>query len=181
MTMKFRTSLLLLGFVLLQSCERDTQPFPEFNFRFESEQDLDHLKMRYQSNFCLSDSFAHSGRKSLKTVFFPGTIPVLEFAHFNRDWRGMNTLHMSFYNPSADTIRFFFYIDDHRDTTSYEDRFNFDLVLGPGRTDMSFCPEDLLTTGTGRPLSLGSIYHVIIHGRRLRQPLTLYLDDFYVE
>jgi hypothetical protein len=182
--MKRRYFYLILSgiLILLSACEKDQRSFAPFHFGFETGQDLDFLKMRCHSRFCLSDSFARSGSSSLKTVFYAGTAPVLEFAHFNTDWRNIKALRLYFYNPAPrDTCRLLLYIDDIWDSASYDDRFNYYMKLPPGATGITIPTDSLITTGTQRPLQLKTIYRLIIHGRRLKQPLTLFLDDFYVE
>ncbi len=167
--------------ILLSGLEGDRRPLPEFNFGFESEDELDAFKWPCRTQFCLSDSFALAGEKSLRVVFYPAKISFVAFEHFQTDWSAFRALHFSIFNKSSKTNLLQLYIEDSKFALSYQNRFNQTMPLAPGRNHFAIPFDSLKTSDGKRALDLRHIHSLVLYLRRLDQPLTLYFDDFRVD
>lgn len=171
----------LILVMLLSGLECDRRPLPEFNFGFESEEELDALKWQCRTALCLSDSFAATGQKSLKVVFHPAKVSFVAFDHFQRDWSAFNTLRFFIFNKSDKQIPLQLYIEDNKYSLSYMNRYNHILELFPGANHFTILFDSLRTSDGKRVLNSRNIHDLVLCLRRLDRPLTLYFDDFRLE
>jgi len=182
--MRIKRTLLLFALgVFLLACEYRPRPaYPEFNFNFEMDQELNLINWKCHTLFALSDSVAFDGQSSLKISFFPSeeeAYPGFSIGAFKKNWQERDTLILNVFNPVEDSVRLVLRIDDS-DNPTYADRYNHGFVLTKGWTAIRFPLNTIRTSGTNRVLKSKNIQSLIFFFVNLQEKRTLYFDKFYI-
>jgi hypothetical protein len=143
---------------------------------FESDSDLDEIVWKCRTLFSLSEDHATHGRYSLKMELFPSEYPGFQPILSQKDWRGYRALCFGIYNPAGQEVTLTVRIDDRQKSPDYGDRYNGRFQLKPGMNPVIIPLDTLLTSQTGRKLSLKEIHTVIIFMVNPETKTVLYLD-----
>jgi hypothetical protein len=174
-----RIAALLAVLVLAVSC---TKPATTelILFDFESESELDLLQWNCRALYALSDMHAVHGTHSLRMDLFPSEYPGLEFSPTQKDWSKYSTFSFDIYNPSTSQMSLSIRIDDNKNRTAFNDRYNNRFVLKPGNNHISLPINNMMTTGTNRLMDLAHIHTVYIFVPLPQYKQTLYIDAIRV-
>ncbi len=173
---------LIIGLILL-SCEyRPSPDYPDFNFNFEKDSELNLINWKCHTLFRLSDSVALNGHNSLKVSFFPSdeeAYPGFSMGSFKRNWQHKDTLVLNVFNPAQDSVRLILRIDDS-DNPTYADRYNHGFMLANGWTAVRLPLNTISTSGTNRVLRSRAIKSLILFFANLDRKRTLYFDQLFI-
>jgi hypothetical protein len=174
--------LVALSVLLAPACSRK----PRFGNDFEREQVLDELEWKCRTLLRLSPEHATSGARSIEITCHPwpeggqGNYPGLTFSQFDPDWSQFRALAFDVYNPMAEPMRLSLRIDD-REAPVYADRFNRSIIFNQGKTLVLMPLDELVTSGTKRPLDLRRIRMVALFLANPRERQTFFLDNIRLE
>ncbi len=171
---------LLIFFIIFLSCERDRQQYPQFNFSFENDSELNFISWDCHSAFAISDSFAVHGEHSLRVTFFPRKEASLRFGHFDADWRAGDTLSLYVFNPGQDSINIELVISNYKSYVPHTHRFNKTLTVMPDHNRFLIPLKGIKTSGTKREIDLDNIRSVNLLLPEITEPTTLYFDHFHL-
>lgn len=157
---------------------RSSVPQDRVLFDFESDEELDRFHWKCHTLFSLSEEHATRGRSSLKLELFPSDFPGLSPMLEDNDWRGFKQLAFDIFNTEAQAIRITVRIDDTAGFPNYEDRYNREFSLKPGRNTVVIPFETLVTSGTQRRLDLKRIYRLLVFMGYPEKKTVLYMDHF---
>ncbi len=167
--------LIMIFSVLLLHCH-GASPKELVLFDFESDSELDQLEWKCHTLYSLSDEHLTHGRKSLRIELYPSDYPGLTPILKENDWSGYGALCFDAYNPQKSVLPMIVRIDDQRQYSIYEDRFNKKVPLRPGMNHISIPLNTLLTSGTRRRLNVTSISRVLFFLPHPSERIVLYLD-----
>ena len=183
--MTFALILLAVGLRSLEKHLYDEylirQQFPLLS-GFESELEMqrwehDHTLLRR------SEEFVKSGRYSLKVDFLPGRWPNISLEHFRGNWSGYQQLVFSIYNPNKVTYTYQMKVYDFKNIQNrrrYNDRFNTRITIAPGWNTIETPLRDIIKAPKHRSMNIYQIRGFSLFTDKLKQPVTLYIDDIHL-
>ena len=178
----FKVAFLLV----LAACAPGCREKPRFDYDFEQPAVLDTLHWKCGTLYRLSSEHVTSGTNSLEVTFYPGppgadeNYPGLSFTAFDRNWSRYRTLVFDAFVPGEKAIRLRLRIDD-QESPDYADRFNATIPLAPGGNHIVIPLATLISSGSKRPLNLGSIRDVMFFLSNPLERFTVFLDRIRVE
>lgn len=173
-TIRFLLVILLVFFI--SNCTKSS-PQELVLFDFETDAELDQLNWNCQTLYSLSEEHATNGSKSLKLELYPSDYPGFSPAIGKYDdWRGYQEFRFDIYNPQQEEIRISVRIDDSKDYPDYGERYNNSFILKPGFNNISILLNTLITSGSGRKLSLKKIHQLLIFMSHPDETTVFYID-----
>jgi hypothetical protein len=143
---------------------------------FESDSDLNRVSWKCHTLLNLDENHATNGKKSLRLELYPSEYPGFAPIFEQKDWRDYNYLCLDVYNPSDKNQKIVIRIDDRKDFPNYDNRYDMNFKLKPGKNNIRIPLDTLITSGTKRKLDLSKIHRLIIFMVHPLQKVVLYLD-----
>ena len=131
-----------------------------------------------------SQEFVKSGQHSLKVDFLPGRYPNISLEHFRNNWSGYKQLVFSIYNPGKETYTFQMKVYDFKNIQNsrrYNDRFNTHITIAPGWNTIKTPLTDIIKAPKHRSMNIYQIKGFSVFTDKLKQPVTLYIDDIHLQ
>lgn len=148
---------------------------------FESDGDLDRIYWACRRLFFLSDEHATHGNRSLLMELHPAMYPGLTLKLQHTDWSSYDCVCLDFFNPETEDLDIVFRIDDRKDTSTFEDRYNRAFILSPGPNHLCISIQDLLASGSERMLNVEAISRFMFFLVDTRKVYRLYVDYIRLE
>ncbi len=145
-------------------------------FDFESDAELDMLHWKCRTLFSLSNEHATHGTQSLRMELYPSDYPGISPKIPVKDWSLYKAVSFDIFNAQNTDIVISVRIDDQKENAAYTDRYNEQFKLNPGANNICILFDNLVTSGTRRPLNLKSIHKLIIFMGHPGKKHVLYLD-----
>lgn len=97
------------------------------------------------------------------------------------NWSDYRLFCLDVYSDRKDTVSLSLRIDDMHHDFAYNDRYNGALAVGPGLNRFRIPLETIKWAPARRTTDMKAIRRIILFTYQLRQPLTIYLDRFWLE
>jgi len=130
-----------------------------------------------------TQSFKHAvhGVCALETRLSPGEYPGIALEELYGDWRGYDRFsfdaHLAGSKPLQITVR----VNDALHNQHYADRFNKQFVLLPGANTVVIDLREVGKAPRTRVMDMSRITNICIFSYRLKEPRTLFFDNFRLE
>jgi hypothetical protein len=111
-------------------------------------------------------------------TFRPGDYSVLTLYDPYPDWTGYDALTFTVYSELAETVTVTLWVADDEDAVGETGSFKRKLEVAPGENRFDLSLSTLKTEARGRELDLARVQKIVVYASRVRQPFSLFLDDF---
>ena len=112
-----------------------------------------------------------------KFTFGFATYPGISFPDIYSDWSGYSTLSFEVYSEQNQPESLHLRIHDTQHTHKYSDRYNQILTIKPGLNLIEVDLNKIKHSPKLRELDLSNIVTIGLFMTRLKEPVTLYMDD----
>jgi VanZ family protein len=113
------------------------------------------------------------GKKSSSSAFvINGPFP---------DWSGYKSLCFRVDSDLRDTIRVNLRIHDAQHNNDYDDRYNAELLINPGRNEIKIPMQSIERAPAHRRMNMASIRAIVLFVAQPRESFSLLVDDFRLE
>jgi len=127
---------------------------------------------------------AKKGTHSLKAEFLRGRYPNISLQHFKADWSEYEKLSFSVYNSTNEPQQFELKIYDSRHVTTgrkFKDRFNKKITFTAGWNEIEIDLSDIIKSPRHRSMNIKEIKGLSLFTDKLKQPVTLFIDNIRLE
>jgi len=179
----------LLVIIGLRGLEKDLideyilrSDFPELA-SFETNLEMDRWEFK-QVNAKRSLQHVKKGSYSLEAEFLPGRYPNISMQHFLADWSGYEKLGFSVFNPTNESQQFELKVYDARHVTTgrkYKDRLNKQITFAPGWNEIDIELSEIIRSPKHRSMNAKEIKGFSLFTDKLKQPVTLFIDNVHLK
>jgi len=182
-------AFLLLIFIGLRGLEKHLideyilrNDFPELA-SFETNLEMERWEFKLV-NAKPSLQYVKKGTYSLEAEFLRGRYPNISMQHFMADWSDYEKLHFSVFNATNETQQFELKIYDSKHIATgrkYKDRFNKPVSFAPGWNEIDIELSDIIRSPRHRSMNIKAIKGFSLFTDKLKQPVTLFIDDIHLK
>ena len=147
---------------------------------FESRLEMARLSGEYESS-SRSKLHATDGTYSLEINLAPGTYPGISLDYLYEDWREYDRLSFDTFLEGSTPLLITVRINDALHNQHYTDRFNKQYVLLPGANTIAIDLSEVGKAPRTRAMDMSRITNICIFSYRLKEPRTLFFDNFRLE
>lgn len=155
--------------------------FPEL-YTFSGYLEDQYLETKFASVEYVEPPTGWSGHDSqvARVTFDTSQYPGLAFKGPFPDWSDYQSLKLDVFSPADSTMSVYVMVKDYK-AAPYDDRYTGMFEIGPGYNTIRIPLADIKNAPEYRQLDLAAIYVIHFFIIEPKQPVVLYLDDFFLE
>lgn len=138
----------------------------------------------WSGNAYASDRHVSGGEQSLALNLDPGAYSGVWLENLAWDWRGYESLSLTFHNPEQTPVRLTLRVNDvahDRGDNAHYDRFNHTLTIRPGRHEFSFALQQIAQAPRDRTMDMARVRRLGLFASGLEESRTVYLLGLTLE
>jgi VanZ family protein len=145
---------------------------------FESYLEMSRWEVKDDKQISRVKSHATSGEYSLRVNLEPGMYPGVALVHHISDWTRYNALAYDVFLEGTTPLTITVRINDKQHNEQYLDRYNEEFILNPGSNHINIVLDDVRKAPQGRTMDMADITTFCIFSYKLKEPRTVYFDNF---
>ncbi len=114
-------------------------------------------------------------------TYHPAEFSEMYFRDPYPDWLEFSRFGLEIYSPEDTAIQLTIRIDDRYHSGDYRDRFNRTVTVLPGDNRIIINCEEIVNGPELRKLDISRIKSVIVFSHKIPRPITVYVDNIFLE